>query len=67
MDALETIYFDRPDANILGYGNFQFTEDMDSFELCLPENADDELAALISVLDQNLLPGADMVVRKNFE
>ncbi len=68
MEALQRIYFDRPDVSILGYGKFQFTEDMDGFELCLPESAtDDEVAAFVSALDQNLLPGADMVVRRNFE
>jgi hypothetical protein len=67
MDALESIYFDRPDVDILGYGQFQFTEDMDGFELCLPENAtDDEFEAFVSALNQNLLPGADMVVRRDF-
>ncbi|MGI6238656.1 MAG: leucine-rich repeat domain-containing protein [Christensenellales bacterium] len=68
MDALERIYFDRPDVEILGYGNFQFSEEMIGFKLCLPEHAtDDEVAAFVSALDQNLLPGADMVVRENYD
>lgn len=46
----------------MGYGNFQFSEDMTAFELCLPEHTtDDEVAAFVSVLDQNLLPGSEMV------
>lgn len=68
MDSLKAIYFDRPDADILGFGNFQFSDNAAAFELCLPESAsDEEVAAFVSVLNQNLLPGKEMVVRKNFK
>ena len=68
LEALKAIYFDRPDVSILGYGNFQFSDDITGFELCLPESAtDEEVADFVSMLNQNLLPGKDMVVRKAFE
>ena len=68
LDNLEALYFDRAEVDILGYGRFQFTEDMDGFKLYLPKEATDEaLAAFVSALNQNLLPGEDMVLRGDFQ
>ncbi len=68
LESLKAIYFDRPDVSVMGFANFQFSDDITGFELCLPESAtDEEVAAFVSMLNQNLLPGEDMVVRRDFE
>ena len=64
ITGLTSITFERADKDILGAGNFQFTEDMTGFTLYLPQDAtDQQVADFVSILNQNLLPGDTMVKR----
>ncbi len=68
MSGLDEIYFDSKDAGILGESRFQFDESQSQVKVYVPEDSsEEELAAYVTALNKNLLPGKDMVMRKNFE
>ncbi len=66
MAGLKEVYFESGNPQVLGDYRFQFDEQAGSVNICLPESATDEqLQAFITKMDQNRLPGKDMVIRKN--
>lgn len=66
MTSLKEVYFEAGDPNVLGEYRYQFDETATGLKICLPESASDEtLAAFITKMKQNGLPGEDMVIRKN--
>ncbi len=66
MTSLQEVYMESGNPQILGDYRFQFDENAAKVKICLPETATDEqLQAFISKMDQNRLPGKDMVIRKS--
>ena len=68
MTALQSVTFDRADAAFLGDSRFQFDEGAAKVSVFIPESATDaQLAAYVTKMNQNLLPGDAMVQRKNYD
>ena len=66
MTGLQEVYFESGNPQLLGDYRFQFDENAANVKICLPETAaDEQLQAFITKMDQNRLPGKDMVIRKN--
>lgn len=65
IDKLEKVYFEKPDASILGKANYQFTDSNDKLKIVLPKTAtDDEVNAFVQMLKENLFTNAQNMVIK---
>lgn len=66
MSALDSVWFENADASFLGEARFQFDEGAKNVKVYIPGNATDEQMALyVNKMNQNLLPGDNMVQRMN--
>ncbi len=66
MPALQEVYFEGGDASVLGESRFQFDEKTGGVRICLPKDAPkDQIDAIITKMNQNLLPGREMVILKD--
>lgn len=66
ITGLNEVYMERSDAEFLGSYRYQFDQAATGMKVYIPESAGDaELALFVTKMNQNMLPGENMVSRKN--